>query len=183
VKLVSQSLWPSTVLDGIGPKERPSRAPNRLSPYLISYPDHETIKQISTFLRNPTKQRLNDALDSSGKPISKVEVFQLRQSAYLALIFLGARPQKPEGFSPDWSSRHFATGFESRTYFPYVSGSAQRSDQKRGATTPVANRSARPRSSRQFATCYPRSPYGFQSVVDYTPPRMALADSGRLARQ
>jgi hypothetical protein len=86
---------------------------------LISYPDHETIKQILPFLRDPTKQRLNDALDSSGKPISKVEVFQLRQSAYLALIFLGARPQKPEGFSPDWSSRHFATGFESRTYFPY----------------------------------------------------------------
>jgi hypothetical protein len=86
---------------------------------LISYPGNETIKLILPFLRDPTRKRLNEGLDASGKPISTVEIFQLRQSAYFALILLGALPQKPEGFSAEWQSWHAVTGFESRTSFPY----------------------------------------------------------------
>ncbi len=86
---------------------------------LISYPDRDTIKLILPFLRDPTKKRLNEASDAAGKPISTAEAFQLRQSAYFALLLLGARPQKPEGFSSEWHSWHAMTGFESLTYFPY----------------------------------------------------------------
>jgi hypothetical protein len=88
---------------------------------LISYPGHETIKIILPFLRDPTRTTTTDVVVGvSGKPISKTqEISPLRQSAYFALIHLGALPQKPEGFSPNWQSWHSATGFESRIYFPY----------------------------------------------------------------
>ncbi len=85
---------------------------------LISYPGHDTIKLILPFLKDPTKETISQSSDDGGKLISR-EFFQLRQSAYFALLLLGARPQEPEGFSTDWHSFHADTGFESRTYFPY----------------------------------------------------------------
>lgn len=103
---------------------------------LISYPGQETVGLIRPYLSDTTKgtaqieketikSRLADTLKKLGIKLSHrteyetVTYYPVRQAAYLALVLLGEKVERPQPYYDNLRPRLFEVGFENETYFPY----------------------------------------------------------------
>jgi hypothetical protein len=103
---------------------------------LISYPGQETVGLIRPYLSDNTKgtarienktikSRLADTLKKLGIKLSHrteyktVTYYPVRQAAYLALVLLGEKVEKPQPYYDNLRPWLFKVGFENETYFAY----------------------------------------------------------------
>jgi len=103
---------------------------------LISYPGQETPGLILPYLSDNTKattriqkktikSRLAHILSKLGIKVSQraeyktVTYYPVRQAAYLALVLLGEKVERPQPYYDNLRPWLFKVGFENETYFPY----------------------------------------------------------------